>query len=131
MVGALQLSRKLAASGDPLAVQKVFLDFLEGHWEQPDEGLWEVRGGRRHFTHSKVMAWMDNYALQGRQNDACRLFEQLLSLRNDLGLLAEEYDTQRRRLVGNFPQAFSHVALVNTAHNLAGAFGPAQQRSAA
>ena len=46
------------------------------------------------------------------------LFERLLSLRNDLGLLSEEYDVAKRRLVGNFPQAFSHIALINTAHNL-------------
>jgi GH15 family glucan-1,4-alpha-glucosidase len=52
-----------------------------------------------------------------------------VSLRNDVGLLSEEYDTTRRRLVGNFPQAFSHIALVNTAHNLARAEKPAKQRS--
>jgi len=46
------------------------------------------------------------------------LFERLLALRNDLGLLSEQYDTKAQRLVGNFPQAFSHIALVNTAHNL-------------
>ena len=57
------------------------------------------------------------------------LFERLLALRNDVGLLAEEYDTGAQRLVGNFPQAFSHVALVNTAHNLAHAKKPAAQRS--
>ena len=66
----------------------------------------------------------------GRMDDARRLFERLLALRNDVGLLSEEYDTGRRRLVGNFPQAFSHIALVNTAHNLARAEKPAEQRSA-
>jgi GH15 family glucan-1,4-alpha-glucosidase len=65
----------------------------------------------------------------GRIDDARRLFERLLDLRNDVGLLAEEYDTDARRLVGNFPQAFSHVALVNTAHNLSRASKPAKQRS--
>ena len=55
----------------------------------------------------------------GRRDEAARLFERLLALRNDVGLLREEYDPRARRLVGNFPQAFSHVALVNTAHNLA------------
>jgi hypothetical protein len=64
-----------------------------------------------------------------RHDDARRLFERLLALRNDLGLLAEEYDTRAKRMVGNFPQAFSHVALVNTAHNLAFAEKPARQRS--
>jgi GH15 family glucan-1,4-alpha-glucosidase len=66
--------------------------------------------------------WLaDNLALLGRRADARRLFERLLALRNDLGLLAEEYDVRRGRLVGNFPQAFSHVALVNTASFLNGA----------
>jgi GH15 family glucan-1,4-alpha-glucosidase len=65
-----------------------------------------------------------------RVDDARQLFERLLGLRNDVGLLAEEYDTQAQRLVGNCPQAFSHIALVNTAHNLARASKPAEQRSA-
>jgi len=74
--------------------------------------------------------WLaDAYVLTGRMADARRLFERLVSLRNDVGLLSEEYDTTRRRLVGNFPQAFSHIALVNTAHNLARAEKPARQRS--
>ncbi|MCY1537395.1 hypothetical protein D9M68_728880 [compost metagenome] len=67
--------------------------------------------------------------MQGRLDDAERLFERLLTLRNDLGLLAEEYDVVRRRLVGNFPQGFSHIGLVNTAYNLSGATGPARQRA--
>jgi len=58
------------------------------------------------------------------------LFERLLALRNDVGLLPEECDTKGHRMVGNFPQAFSHVALVNTAHNLSRATKPAEQRSA-
>ena len=64
--------------------------------------------------------WLaDNYALQGRaRRGATTLFERLLALRNDVGLLSEEYDPEQQRLVGNFPQAFSHVALVNTARNL-------------
>ena len=229
------------------AFQCALLEHLETVWDHPDEGIWEVRGGRRHFTYSKVMAWValdrgiraaeafgfngaiarwravrraihddvctrgfdaqmgsfvqsygskeldasllllpttgflpptdprirgtiaaierhllvdglvlrynsattedglpagegaflacsfwlaDAYALLGRVDDAQRLFERLLALRNDLGLLAEEYDTRVQRLVGNFPQAFSHIALVNTAHNLASATKPAQQRAA-
>ena len=226
--------------------QRAMLDHLAEIWSHPDEGIWEVRGGPRHFTHSKVMAWVafdraikateqfglvgpvdrwralrqaihddvcthgfdrrlgsfvrsygsedldasllllptvgflppqdprirgtiaaverhlfvdgfllrydthrsddglpggegaflacsfwlaDAYVLVGRIDDARRLFERLLALRNDLGLLAEEYDTEAHRLVGNFPQAFSHVALVNTAHNLSRATKPAEQRS--
>jgi GH15 family glucan-1,4-alpha-glucosidase len=229
------------------AFQHALLEHLEGIWDRPDEGIWEVRGGRRHFTHSKVMAWValdrgiraieafeltgpvsrwralrqsihdevctrgfdpelgsfvqsygskeldasllllptmgflpatdprikatieaverrlfvdgfllrydtatsndglpagegaflacsfwlaDAYLLIARAGDARRLFERLLSLRNDVGLLAEEYDTGARRLVGNFPQAFSHIALINSAHNLARATKPAEQRSA-
>ena len=59
----------------------------------------------------------------GRAEDACTLFDRLLTLRNDLGLLAEEYDPVRKRLVGNFPQAFSHIALVNAAFDLEGGAG--------
>jgi GH15 family glucan-1,4-alpha-glucosidase len=226
-------------------VQLALMNFLESAWEQPDEGIWEVRGPRRHFTHSKVMAWVgldravkgveryglegpvdrwrkirqeihdqvcrdgynaeigafvqsygtktldasllmiplvgflpatdprvlgtvaaiernltadgfvlrypssktidglpagegvflacsfwlaDNMALAGRYADARKLFEKLLALCNDVGLLAEEYDPGLRRLVGNFPQAFSHVGLVNTAYNLSRAVGPAESR---
>ena len=75
--------------------------------------------------------WLaDNYILQGRFDDARKLFERLLSLRNDVGLLAEEYDPSARRQLGNFPQAFSHLALINTAHNLMSANGAVHQRSA-
>jgi GH15 family glucan-1,4-alpha-glucosidase len=74
--------------------------------------------------------WLaDNWILQGRLAEARRLFEHLLSLTNDVGLLAEEYDPHERRQLGNFPQAFSHVALVNTAFNLTRAEGPAEQRA--
>jgi GH15 family glucan-1,4-alpha-glucosidase len=74
--------------------------------------------------------WLaDAYAMLGRLDDATELFERLLAIRNDLGLLAEEYDPIRKRLVGNFPQGFSHIGLINTAFNLIDARGPAQQRS--
>jgi GH15 family glucan-1,4-alpha-glucosidase len=76
--------------------------------------------------------WLaDNYVLQGRQEDARKLFEKLLAVRNDVGLLSEEYDTREGRQLGNFPQAFSHLALVNTAHNLTetGHDRPAKHRS--
>jgi len=226
--------------------QRALLAHLETVWRAPDEGIWEVRGGRRHFTYSKVMAWVafdrgiktveafgldgpverwrrvraeiheevcrrafnthlgsfaqaydsdlldastllipqvgflppddarvrgtveaierkllrggfvlrydtaatedglppgegaflpcsfwlaDAYVLIGRPVDAQRLFERLVGLCNDVGLLAEEYDTDAQRLVGNFPQAFSHIALVNTAHNIAHATKPCEQRS--
>ncbi len=226
--------------------QRALLSHLEKVWSSADEGIWEVRGGRRHFTHSKVMAWVafdraiksaeafglegpidhwrklraeihevvcekafnrsigafvqaygsdkldastllipvvgflppgdarvrgtieaierrlmpngfvlrydtgasndglpqgegaflacsfwlaDAYVLLGRRDDARKLFERLLSLRNDLGLLSEEYDPAAKRLLGNFPQAFSHIALVNTAHNIARAQKSCEQRS--
>jgi GH15 family glucan-1,4-alpha-glucosidase len=237
---------KLASNDAAWALEQALLAHLETIWNQPDEGMWEVRGGRRHFTHSKVMVWVafdravrsveefgmsgpverwsilrdqihaevchnafdvelnsfvqsygskeldasllllplvgflpagdpriqgtvsaiergllkdgfvsrydtttsvdglagdegvflacsfwlaDNYILQDRYDDARTLFQRLLALRNDLGLLAEEYDPKAKRLVGNFPQAFSHVALINTAHSLTRAFGPAQHRA--
>jgi GH15 family glucan-1,4-alpha-glucosidase len=229
------------------AFQRTLLEHLTTIWEQPDEGIWEVRSGRRHFTYSKVMAWValdrgiraleayglegplarwrslrasihdevcsrgydaelgcfvqsfgskeldasllqlptvgflppsdprvrstietiehklfvdgfvmrydtrtaddglpagegvflacsfwlaDAMLLLGREDEARQLFERLLTLRTDLGLLSEEYDTRARRLVGNFPQALSHIAMVNTAHNLARASKPAHQRAA-
>ena len=72
--------------------------------------------------------WLaDNLALMGRHDDAREQFERLLTLRNDLGLLAEEYDPDTGRQVGNFPQAFSHVALVNTARHLSGMAGPGRR----
>ena len=227
-------------------LQLKLLERLESIWQQPDRGIWEVRGPPRHFTHSKVMAWVafdraiksaqqfrlrgpvsrwralrdrihrqvcrhafnarlgafvqsygsrvldasvllmplvgflpaneprmrstialierdltaeglvrryqtrasidalppgegtflacsfwlaDNYVLLNQRAKARRLFEQLLALTNDLGLLPEEYDPRKRRFLGNFPQAFSHIALVNTAHNLSLDRGPAAQRS--
>jgi GH15 family glucan-1,4-alpha-glucosidase len=67
--------------------------------------------------------WLaDNYELQGRHEDAIRIFYRLLDIRNDVGLLSEEYDPVAKRLLGNFPQAFSHVGLVNTAFNLSRGF---------
>jgi GH15 family glucan-1,4-alpha-glucosidase len=75
--------------------------------------------------------WLaDALLLCGRIEEARQLFERLLGLRNDVGLLSEEYDTHARRLVGNFPQAFSHIALINTAHNIGHATKPAEQRAA-
>jgi GH15 family glucan-1,4-alpha-glucosidase len=65
--------------------------------------------------------WLaDNYAFQGRYQDARKVFDRVLSIRNDLGLLSEEFDPVDRRLLGNFPQAFSHFGMVNTAFNLEG-----------
>ena len=73
--------------------------------------------------------WLaDNYALQGRHDEARETFERLLALRNDVGLLSEEYDPQAGRLVGNFPQAFSHVPLIDTARMLSTKASPSVER---
>jgi GH15 family glucan-1,4-alpha-glucosidase len=74
--------------------------------------------------------WLaDNLCMQGRWDEATELFEHLVGLTNDVGLLAEEYDPAAKRFLGNFPQAFSHVALVNTAMNLGSREKPAEQRA--
>jgi GH15 family glucan-1,4-alpha-glucosidase len=76
--------------------------------------------------------WLaDNYWLMGRHDDARQTFERLLGLCNDVGLLSEQYDPATRRFLGNFPQAFSHVSLVNTAFNLSHDVGPAEHRKSA
>ncbi len=228
------------------AIAEALVDHVEKIWREPDQSIWEVRGGSRQFTYSKIMAWAamdrgvrifemlgvegplhrwqkaadeihhevcakafdpelqsfvqsygskaldgalllaplvgfmppddprmigtvraiqrhllrdgfvmrydtgsgadglpadegaflacsfwlaDNLVLQGRTREARALFERLLALRNDVGLLAEEYDPASKRQLGNFPQAFSHVALVNTAFNLCKRIGPAHHRA--
>jgi GH15 family glucan-1,4-alpha-glucosidase len=228
-------------------MQRAVMDHLSKVWREPDDGIWEVRGPRRHFTHSKVMAWVatdraitavekygrdgpidewraqrdeihaevcekgynagrhsfvqaydstaldasllmiplvgflppddprvvgtidaigreltvdgfvqryktddsgvdglpagegaflmttywyaDCLMLMGRRDEALAIFERLLALRNDVGLFAEEYDVAASRMVGNFPQAFSHVALINSATNLSTPAGPASERA--
>jgi GH15 family glucan-1,4-alpha-glucosidase len=93
--------------------------------DKVDDG---VGGGEGAFLACSF--WLaDAYIMVGRLDDAARLFNNLLAVRNDLGLLAEEYDPVRKRLVGNFPQAFSHIGLINTAFNLIERHGPADQRS--
>jgi GH15 family glucan-1,4-alpha-glucosidase len=250
ILDALYQARRhgLAPSEDAWALARKTLDWLESGWRQPDEGIWEVRGPRRHFTHSKLMAWVafdravktvqrlgregpvdrwratrkeirneilthgfnpeigsfvqyfgsdrhdasllliplvgflraddprvvgtvaaierdlmrdgfvERYradvenvevdglppgegvflpcsfwlaavlAQQGRLEEAVELYERLLSLRNDVGLLAEEYDPERGRLVGNFPQAFTHLTLVETAFTLSRRLAAADAR---
>jgi len=237
VMDTLHLARLSGIAPEPEAwnVQCALLEFLEQHWQQPDDGIWEVRGPRRHFTHSKVMAWVafdrsikdaeqdgleaplerwraaraaihrevcargfdaargtfvqsyetthldasllmipqvgflppddpkvlgtvaaierellveglvmrytsdpgvealppgegaflacsfwlaDAYALCGRMAEAEALFTRLLGLANDVGLYAEEYDPRAQRMLGNFPQALTHMALVNTARLL-------------
>jgi len=96
---------------------------------QPDPSIDGLEGDEGAFLICSF--WMvDNLALTGRQDEARRLFERLLSIRNDVGLLAEEYDPHSGRQVGNFPQALSHVALINSAQNLSRIFGgPAHERA--
>jgi GH15 family glucan-1,4-alpha-glucosidase len=108
--------------------QRLFVDgfLLRYDTRTTDDGLPEGEGAFLACTF-----WLaDAYAMVGRIDDARELFERLLALRNDVGLLPEECDTKGHRMVGNFPQAFSHVALINTAHNLSRATKPAEQRSA-
>ncbi len=246
VVDALHQARAGGLASAPASwdLQRKLIEHLEAIWGEPDEGIWEVRGGRRQFTFSKVMAWVafdravkdiegfglhgpvdrwrairdqihetvcregfnagkgsfvqqfggeeldasllmipmvgflphddprvcgtidaiarelvedgfvrryrteagadglppgegaflacsfwlaDCLHMQGRREEARALFERLLALRNDVGLLSEEYDPQAKRLVGNFPQAFSHIALIGSAMNLSDA-GPAHER---
>jgi GH15 family glucan-1,4-alpha-glucosidase len=247
VIDALHFARRVGLEPNEAswAFQKALVNFLSSVWESPDEGFWEVRGPRRHFTHSKMMAWValdraikaierfkldgpleswrrvrdsihtevcrngfdpdmnsfvqyygaklldanlllmplvgflpatdprvlgtveaiqkhlmkdglvaryhtepgidglppgegafiacsfwlaDNLALQNRHDEAREIFQRLLDICNDVGLLSEGYDPVARRLVGNFPQAFSHVGLVNTARNLTRKGGPAEHR---
>jgi GH15 family glucan-1,4-alpha-glucosidase len=249
VMDSLHLARAADLQPHPEAwnVQIALLKFLESHWNTPDEGLWEVRGPRQHFTHSKIMAWVafdravkdaereglegpidrwcelrdtihaqvcekgfdernntfvqsygssyldaslllipqvgflpaddprvlgtiaaierqlivgglvlrystatdvdalppgegtflacsfwlaDSYVLTGRRAEAQALFERLLGLGNDLGLFAEEYDPRVKRMLGNFPQALTHMALVNTARLLSIPEGEAVNASA-
>ncbi len=236
----------LRADDDAWRVEGALLDFLETAWEKPDEGIWEVRGPRRPFVHSRMMAWVavdravkavermgmkgplekwralrtrihedvcrqgfnssrgafvqyygsdaldasllmmplvgflpisdprvvstveaiqrelmidglvrryltyaevdglpsgegvflpctfwlvDCLEAMGRHEEAHDIFTRLLALRNDVGLLSEEYDPRLKRQLGNFPQAFSHISLINTACNLSLTRGPAEHRS--
>jgi GH15 family glucan-1,4-alpha-glucosidase len=239
VMDALFQARRLGVPPDPWSwsLEKTLVEFLEQRWKEPDHGIWEVRGPKRHFTHSKVMAWVafdraiksiEGFGLEGplehwrvvrdeihaevcaraydrasgtftqsygaveldaslllislvgflpagdpriagtvraierellvdgfvrryrtdvsgaidglapgegvflpcsfwladvyvqldRRDEARALFDRLLGLRNDVGLLSEEYEPRAKRLLGNFPQAFSHLSLVNTAYNL-------------
>ena len=248
VVDSLHQTRLMNVKEDPNAwsLQRAILEFLEAAWKDADEGIWEVRGERRDFTHSKVMAWVafdravkaieqfgldgpidtwrgardeihrevcergfdaerntftqyydsksldastlmiplvgflpatdprvagtvdaiqrellvdglvlrydseepvdglppgegvflpcsfwlaDNLCLMGRVDEGLALYERLTGLVNDVGLIAEEYDPVAKRMLGNFPQAFTHVSLVNGAYNLDKVTGPAERRA--
>jgi len=101
--------------------------FVRRYAEHASEGVDGLPPGEGAFL--PCTFWLaDDLILLGRRAEARQLFERLLALRNDVGLLSEEYDPRRKRMLGNFPQAFTHVALVNTACNLSHTTGPAEHR---
>ncbi|WP_158929692.1 glycoside hydrolase family 15 protein [Acidisphaera sp. S103] len=112
----------VAAIGSDLMVDGLVRRY---HTDEADDGL---TGGEGVFLACSFW-YVDNLALQGHEEEARAMFERLLALANDVGLLAEEYDPVGHRQLGNFPQAFSHLALINTALNLDTHTGPAAQRS--
>ena len=126
LVGFLPVTDKRVV-GTVEAIQRELMQdgfLLRYDTEQGDDGLPPGEGAFLACT-----LWLaDNLALMDRCDEARMLFERVLAVRNDVGLLAEEYDPVSRRLLGNFPQAFSHVGVINTAANLA-ARGPAHHRS--
>jgi GH15 family glucan-1,4-alpha-glucosidase len=89
-------------------------------YQTSDDGSVDGLSGREGAFLACTFWLADCLHMIGRTNDAKETFERLLALRNDVGLLSEEYDPIAKRLVGNFPQAFSHVSLVNTAYRLTG-----------
>ena len=104
---------------------------VDGFVYRYDPAVFEDGAGRKEGAFLACSFWLaDALLLIGREADARRLFERLLAIRNDVGLLSEQYDPKAGRLIGNYPQAFSHIALVNTAHNLSRAAKPAEQRAA-
>jgi GH15 family glucan-1,4-alpha-glucosidase len=105
--------------GTVSAIERELLqdDFVQRYTQAPGDSVDGLPAGEGAFL--ACTFWLaDNYALQGRHDQAREVFERLLALRNDVGLLSEEYDPKARRLVGNFPQAFSHVPLIDTARTL-------------
>jgi GH15 family glucan-1,4-alpha-glucosidase len=115
--------------GTLAAVERELLhDGFVRRYRPEDERVDGLPGGEGAFLACSF--WLvDAYYLTGQHARAHALFRKLLAVANDVGLLAEEYDVERRRLVGNFPQAFSHVALVNSARNLSAGTKPAEHRS--
>jgi GH15 family glucan-1,4-alpha-glucosidase len=100
-------------------MMRTLVEYVCAHWREPDRGIWEVRGDPRHFVYSKVMFWLvDNLAMQGRVAEAGSLFERSLTYGGRLGLFSEEINSHDSVAVGNYPQAFTHIALINSAINL-------------
>src|SRR5512135_2976190 len=129
LVGFLPASDE-RVRGTVAAIERELLrdGFVQRYTQEPRDSVDGLPAGEGAFL--ACTFWLaDNYALMGRQTQARAVFERLLALRNDVGLLAEEYDPKAGRLVGNFPQAFSHVGIVNTAFNLThGHPHPAEER---
>lgn len=97
-----------------------------GHVYRFKRGKWSERLGNAEGSFLACNFWLvDNYILQNRMAEAHELFDRILALCNDVGLLSEKYDLKAKRLLGNFPQVFSHVALINTAHRLTRGRAPA------
>jgi GH15 family glucan-1,4-alpha-glucosidase len=116
--------------GTVAAIERELLQdgFVQRYTQEPGASVDGLPAGEGAFL--ACTFWLaQNYALMGRRDAAVEVFERLLGLCNDVGLLAEEYDPKASRLVGNFPQAFSHVPLIDTARNLAAEQGPTQPRS--
>ena len=102
--------------------------FVERYRTREENDVDGLSGGEGAFLPCSF--WLvDALVLIGRHDEARTLFERLLGVQNDVGLLSEEYDPAEGRLLGNFPQAFTHVGLVNSAYNLSNHRGPAQQRA--
>ncbi len=99
--------------------------FIQRYLTEGSDGL---KGGEGAFIACSFW-FVDNLVLIGRHDDARAMFERLISIKTDLGLLSEEYDVGNRRLIGNFPQAFSHIALINSAFNLGRTNAPVEERS--
>ncbi|MDP9418246.1 MAG: glycoside hydrolase family 15 protein [Actinomycetota bacterium] len=115
--------------GTVAAIEKELLQdgFVQRYTQEPGVSTDGLPPGEGAFL--ACTFWLaENYAMMGRHDEGREVFERLLALRNDVGLLSEEYDAKAGRLIGNFPQAFSHVPLVTTARSLSGAGGPTEQR---
>jgi GH15 family glucan-1,4-alpha-glucosidase len=132
MVGFLPATDERVAGTVAAIEQHLMRDgFVERYTQHPDVDVDGLPPGEGAFL--ACTFWLaDNYALMGRHEEARNTFERLLALRNDVGLLSEEYDIAAGRLVGNFPQAFSHVPLIDTARTLstAHAHAPTETRAA-
>jgi GH15 family glucan-1,4-alpha-glucosidase len=111
------------------AIQRDLMDeALVRRYSTDDPGVDGLPPGEGAFL--PCTFWLvDNLAMMGRYAEARAIFERLIGLCNDVGLLSEEYDPRGKRQLGNFPQAFAHVFLINTAHNLSRAEGPAKVRA--